>query len=669
MVSRVERGPVADWMRTADRWLIGSFLALMVIGLVMALAASPAVAERLNLSTFHFVNRQALMLIPTAALMIATSFLSPRHVRRAALLTFAISFALIILALMFGAEVKGARRWIFGLQPSEFIKPAFVVLAAWAFTEGGRTGPTAIWAKLLSFLLLPIAIVPLILEPDFGQTMLVAVVWTALFFLAGLHWFWVVAVGGMGMAGGFAVFKLSPHVHERVLRFLDPDSTGGMVDTFQVDTALQSILSGGWLGRGPGEGVYKRILPDAHTDFVFAVTGEEFGMIACMALIAFFAFIVLRALTLAARNPDPFCRLAAAGLTVMFGVQSWINMAVNLRAMPAKGMTLPFISYGGSSLLALGLGMGFLIATTRKRPAADLDHPAALGGMSSARPILLAAGGTGGHLFPAAALAAALASRGAEVELATDSRALKYGADFPARAIHAFPSATTTASGAIAKARASLTLGAGLAAAAVKLNRIKPRAVVGFGGYPTVPPLLAAWLLRIPTILHEQNAVMGRANHFLSPRVNLVACGFPGLKGVDQSKARVTGNPVRPSVIAAAAVPYPELCRTAGEPPRDGRLTGSARHGGCGSRGARADEPGRAAMDPPYATGARRGQRACCGGLRAHELSGRDCGILPGSAGADRGRSSHHRPRRRFDRLRARGHREGVRPGAVSPCA
>ena len=375
MVSRVERGPVADWMRTADRWLIGSFITLMVIGLVMALAASPAVAERLNLSTFHFVDRQALMLVPTAALMIATSFLSPRHMRRAALLTFALSFALIILALMFGAEVKGARRWIFGLQPSEFIKPAFVVLGAWAFTEGGRKGPTAIWARILSFVLLPVAIVPLILEPDFGQTMLVAIVWTALFFLAGLHWFWVVAVGGLGIAGGFAVFKLSPHVHERVLRFLDPDSTGGLVDTFQVDTALQSILSGGWLGRGPGEGVYKRILPDAHTDFVFAVTGEEFGMIACMALIAFFAFIVLRALTLASRNPDPFCRLAAAGLTVMFGVQSWINMAVNLRAMPAKGMTLPFISYGGSSLLALGLGMGFLIAATRRRPAADLDHP------------------------------------------------------------------------------------------------------------------------------------------------------------------------------------------------------------------------------------------------------------------------------------------------------
>jgi len=178
--------------------------------------------------------------------------------------------------------------------------------------------------------------------------------------------------------------------------------------------------------------------------------------------------------------------------------------------------------------------------------------------MSLAGPILLAAGGTGGHLFPASALAVALAKRGAEVELATDSRALKFGQDFPARAVHAFPAATTTEAGALAKARASLTLGVGLAAAAIKLRRIQPRAVVGFGGYPTVPPLLAAWLLRIPTVLHEQNAVMGRANRFLSPRVKLIACGFPGLKGVDQAKARVTGNPVRSSVLDAAALPYPE---------------------------------------------------------------------------------------------------------------
>jgi len=181
--------------------------------------------------------------------------------------------------------------------------------------------------------------------------------------------------------------------------------------------------------------------------------------------------------------------------------------------------------------------------------------------MSAARPILLAAGGTGGHLFPASALAAALNKRGAEVELATDRRALKYDADFPARAIHAFPAATTTDAGALAKARAALTLGAGLAAALVKLRAIRPRAVVGFGGYPTVPPLIAAALMRLPTVLHEQNAVMGRANRFLSRRVNVIACGF-ALKGADraiEAKTRLTGNPVRPSVLAAAALPYPAV--------------------------------------------------------------------------------------------------------------
>jgi cell division protein FtsW len=373
MMSRAERGLFADWFRSVDLWLLGSFVALMVVGVVMALAASPAVAERLNLSTFHFVDRQAAMLLPSTALMVAVSFLSPRHVRRAALIVFVVGMALMILALLFGAEVKGARRWIFGVQPSEFVKPAFVVLCAWAFAEGGRAESPALAGKALAFLLLPAALAPLILEPDFGQTTLVALVWAALFFMAGLHWFWVVGLSGVGAIGGMAAFRLSPHVHERVLRFFDPDSVGGVADSFQVDTALQSILSGGWFGRGPGEGVYKRILPDAHTDFVFAVTGEEFGMIACLALIAFFGFIVVRGLWLATRNADPFCRLAAAGLTLMFGVQSWINIAVNLRAIPAKGMTLPFISYGGSSLLALGLGMGFLIALTRKRPLAELN--------------------------------------------------------------------------------------------------------------------------------------------------------------------------------------------------------------------------------------------------------------------------------------------------------
>jgi cell division protein FtsW len=378
MVARTERGPVADWMRTVDPWLLGCFGGLMAIGVVMALAASPAVAERIGLDPFHFVNRQTALMVPSAAMLAATSFLSPRYARRAALLLYVAAFGLIIACLLFGAEVKGSRRWIVGLQPSEFIKPAFVILAAWAFTEAGRIGTPRGIARALSLLILPVTIVPLILQPDFGQTILITAVWAALFFMAGLHWFWVVGLGGAGGAGLMLAYRFSPHVHDRIQHFLNPDSAaGGVSDTFQVDTALQSLLSGGWYGRGPGEGLYKRILPDAHTDFVFAVAGEEFGMIACLGLIAFFGFIVIRGLWLAQRNCDPFSRSAAAGLAIMFGVQSWINMAVNLRAIPAKGMTLPFISYGGSSAIALAIGMGFLVALTRRNLTAPsvLDRP------------------------------------------------------------------------------------------------------------------------------------------------------------------------------------------------------------------------------------------------------------------------------------------------------
>ena len=221
-------------------------------------------------------------------------------------------------------------------------------------------------------LLLPLTIVPLILQPDFGQTLLISVVWSALFFMAGLHWFWVVGIGGGGFGGALLAYKFVPHVRGRILKFIDPGAGGGIVDTFQVDTALNSFLSGGWFGKGPGEGTVKRILPDAHTDFIFAVTAEEFGIAACLVIAALFFFVVMRGLVMASRNDDPFCRFAAAGLVMMFAIQSAINMAVNLHLMPAKGMTLPFISYGGSSLVSLALGIGFLIAVTRKRAGSRL---------------------------------------------------------------------------------------------------------------------------------------------------------------------------------------------------------------------------------------------------------------------------------------------------------
>jgi cell division protein FtsW len=275
-----------------------------------------------------------------------------------------------VATLLFGTEVKGARRWIslagIAVQPSEFVKPAFVILAAWAFSEGGRRRDVP--GTIIGFLLLALTIVPLVLQPDIGQTMLVTIVWCGLVFLSGLHLFWVVGLGGVSVFGLFAAYQLLPHVAARINRFLDPASG----DTFQVDNAIDSFVQGGWLGKGPGEGTVKRILPDSHTDFIFAVTAEEFGILVCLVLLSIFALVVLRGLVLSLRNEEPFCRLAAAGLIMLFGLQSVINMAVNVHLMPAKGMTLPFISYGGSSLISLALAMGFLIAVTRRRPKSEI---------------------------------------------------------------------------------------------------------------------------------------------------------------------------------------------------------------------------------------------------------------------------------------------------------
>jgi cell division protein FtsW len=369
MVSRAEPSLSGRWWWSIDRVILGALVALMISGVVLLMGGGPPVAERLGLSTFHFVNRQAFYLALALAVLIAVSMLNPRQVRRGALLLFVVSLAMVIATLYLGVEVKGARRWLTlgplgSMQPSEFLKPAFVVLAAWAFSEGTRRPDLP--GTIMAFVLLPVAIVPLILQPDFGQTMLVTLVWAGLFFVAGLHWFWVLGLGGVGAIGILVAYELVPHVRARIERFMDK----GSGDTFQIDTALESFAQGGWLGKGPGEGTVKRILPDAHTDFIFSVTAEEFGILVCIGLVMLFALIVLRALSVAQKAEDPFIRLAVTGLALLFGIQASINMMVNLHMMPAKGMTLPFISYGGSSLISLAIGMGFLLALTRKRPRA-----------------------------------------------------------------------------------------------------------------------------------------------------------------------------------------------------------------------------------------------------------------------------------------------------------
>ncbi|MCP1559488.1 UNVERIFIED_ORG: cell division protein FtsW [Methylorubrum zatmanii] len=386
-MSRAERSPLADWWWTVDRGLLAGLGCLMVAGLVFLMGGGPPVAERIGLPTFYFLNRQAMYLAPTVLLIIAVSFLSVRHIRRFALVTWLLGVVLCILAGKFGPEIKGAHRWIqfgsFGLQPSEFVKPAFVVVTAWAFSEGAnrRDMPGVIFA----FMLLPMTIVPLILQPDFGQTMLITMVWCTLFFVAGLHWFWVAGLGFAGIVGVFTAYTFLHHVRERINRFMDPESG----DSFQEVWSRESFNSGGWFGTGPGEGVAKRHLPDAHTDFIFSVTGEEFGVLVCLGLVALFAYIVIRGLKLARRTDDTFTRLAITGLTTLFGLQACINMAVNTQLMPAKGMTLPFVSYGGSSLISLALGMGFLVALTRKRPRTTAVNQRPPGTMPSAVPGLM----------------------------------------------------------------------------------------------------------------------------------------------------------------------------------------------------------------------------------------------------------------------------------------
>ena len=370
MVSRAERTPFAAWWWTVDRLTLAALVAIMLGGIVLSLAASPPVAARLGFDAFYFVHRHVFYLVPALGVMLATSFLPPRQIRRLALIVFIASFALVVATLFIGAEVKGARRWIvlagITIQPSEFLKPSFVILIAWLFAESARKSDVP--ATTFSLLLLLGVVGGLVLQPDFGQTMLIGLVWGALFFMAGMRLIWVVGLGGTALLGLAGAYATIPHVARRIKRFLDPASG----DTFQVDTAVESFLRGGWCGRGPGEGTVKRILPDSHADFVFAVAAEEFGIVLCLVLVALFAFVVLRALAKAMRNDDPFVRFATAGLAVLFGAQSAINMAVNLALIPAKGMTLPFISYGGSSMISLAYGMGMLLALTRERPRSAL---------------------------------------------------------------------------------------------------------------------------------------------------------------------------------------------------------------------------------------------------------------------------------------------------------
>jgi len=366
---RSDRSAIGMWWWTVDRWMLGVVGLLIFIGVLMSFAASPAAAARMNVGDpFHFAVRQCVFAVGATVILISVSMLDTKGIRRAAFFIWAAAIAVMIALPFIGHNAKGATRWIefagFTFQPSEYMKPALIILVAWMFAEGQKG--QGVPGVSIAFGLYAVSVALLLIQPDVGQTVLITVAFGAAFWMAGVPLSWVMLLGAMAVAGLSSTYFLFPHVASRVDRFLSPDKA----DTHQVDRAAEAIAAGGFFGRGPGEGVMKRHVPDLHTDFIYSVGAEEYGLIFSLLLISLFAFVVIRGLYRAMKLSDPFEQVAAAGLFVLVGQQAIINVAVNLNLIPTKGMTLPFISYGGSSMMAMGLTLGMALALTRRRPGA-----------------------------------------------------------------------------------------------------------------------------------------------------------------------------------------------------------------------------------------------------------------------------------------------------------
>jgi cell division protein FtsW len=363
--TRADTSILGQWWWTVDRWSLAAIAALMAFGALLAAASSPAVAERIGLDEFYFIKRHFMLLPVAIAMILAVSVMTPTQVRRMAVIAFLGCIVLLSATLLFGIEINGARRWLsiagFSLQATEFVKPMFAVVAAWLFSEAahdprfpGRLICTGLFATVIALV---------IAQPDLGQAVVITGVWMAQFFLAGLPMWLVAGLVALGVSGLVGSYFTLSHVASRIDRFIDPKSG----DTYQIERSIEAFSSGGLFGRGPGEGQVKQVLPDAHADFVFAVAGEELGLFVALFIVTLFAFIVLRGMSRAMSEQNLFIMLAVSGLLVQFGMQALINMGSSLQLIPTKGMTLPFISYGGSSLLGVALGLGMTLALTRRR--------------------------------------------------------------------------------------------------------------------------------------------------------------------------------------------------------------------------------------------------------------------------------------------------------------
>ena len=362
---------LSRWWRTLDKSVLTAVLILFSIGLLLGLASSPPLAEKNGLAPFHYVYRQAIFGSLALFVMVVFSMLSSKAIRRLGVIGFLLCFVALGLLPFFGTDFgKGAVRWyglgFASLQPSEFLKPGFIVTVAWLISASGQINGAP--GRLWSFIITMLVVALLIIQPDFGQACLILFGWGIVYFVAGASFILLVALALMVLAAGSIAYSHSEHFAKRIDGFLSPD----IDPRTQLGYATNAIQEGGFFGVGVGEGQVKWSLPDAHTDFIISVAAEEYGLLLVVLIILLFTWIVLASLIRLLRETDAFNRLAGSGLVAMFGIQAIINVGVAVRLLPAKGMTLPFVSYGGSSIIAMGITVGMLLALTRVRPQKDI---------------------------------------------------------------------------------------------------------------------------------------------------------------------------------------------------------------------------------------------------------------------------------------------------------
>ncbi|MDR0968357.1 MAG: putative lipid II flippase FtsW [Holosporaceae bacterium] len=373
-ISRASDSILGRWWWTVDRTILFSFLLLVAFGILLSAAATPMAAERIGIERFYFLKRHLLYVVPSLAAVFFISTLEYSGVKKLSLYLYFTFAILTFLTLFMGSEIKGARRWIsifgFSLQPSEFVKPALVVITAWMLSEGRKYPEFR--GKFLSFLFLSLFVFLLILQPDIGMVVVTVSVWFGQLFLNGLPIILVIVASGILLGGFILAYLFLPHVTARVDRFLDP----AVGDQYQIGRSLEAFANGGLFGVGPGEGLIKKHLPDAHSDFVFAVLGEEFGFLVCVLVASIIAFIVVYGALKTLKENNLFSLLASVGLLSQFGLQSFINIASALHMIPTKGMTLPFLSYGGSSMLAASVTVGMILALRKKNYLSEVESRA-----------------------------------------------------------------------------------------------------------------------------------------------------------------------------------------------------------------------------------------------------------------------------------------------------